>query len=233
MEDNRSLNEWGGISRLVIGLGNAGSEFTGTRHNLGWRALDAFLKLHDVRKDFKPLSKTRVQVVTVGEHIDVLLVRPTTYMNLSGTAVASILNKLEMECEDILVVHDDMDLEEGRAKMRFGGGAAGHKGILNIIEHCGEGFTRIKIGIGAPSDDFDGDGADWVLEKIDPDTERIFDELMPKVAEGILRWVLDGTQRATTWFNTEMRTESGETDEDIEPGDDTDASKEVEDKPDE
>jgi peptidyl-tRNA hydrolase len=126
-----------------------------------------------------------------------------------------------------------MDLDEGRAKMRFGGGAAGHKGVLNLIEHCGPDFTRIKIGIGVPPEDFDGDGADWVLEKIDPESDGIFDEIMPKIAEGILRWVLDGTTKATTWFNTELRAPADELSEDSEPlhGDET--SEEVTDLPDE
>ncbi len=103
------------------------------------------------------------------------------------------------------MVHDEMDLPVGRAKMRVGGGAAGHGGIESIINRCGEEFTRLKIGIGTPPDEGEVDGADWVLGEPGVEEEAAIVELMPKVAGGIDRWILDGPEKAMAWFNTEMK----------------------------
>jgi PTH1 family peptidyl-tRNA hydrolase len=221
MAERSTEIDLGGIHKLVVGLGNPGNEFVGTRHNLGWVALDAFIEHVGVKKDFQRLHKSRIQIVSLGDHIDILLVRPVTYMNLSGTALAYLLQKTDLQIQDVLVIHDDMDLEEGRAKMRFNGGTAGHKGIENIAELCGPDFTRIKIGISTPPDDFHGDGADWVLEKLDASTSETISRIMPRVAEAVSLWALSGVEKAMTWFNSEMRG-AGEDSHDAsgaEPGD--------------
>lgn len=190
------------IDKIIVGLGNPGPDYAGTRHNLGWRALDEFIRLLGIKKDFQPGSKFRSQAVEVDGH-KILLVRPTTYMNLSGEALRPLLDKHRLEISDVLVVHDDMDIESGRAKMRYGGGAAGHKGIKSIIDTCGSDFTRLKIGIGAPPYDADSD-IDWVLGQPTDEEERILTDLMPDIAEGMRAWVIEGPEKAMTWFNTRM-----------------------------
>jgi PTH1 family peptidyl-tRNA hydrolase len=192
------------MDRIVVGLGNPGDVYTHTRHNLGFRALDAFLKSMDIRKDFQPYGKARVQVADI-EGIQTILVRPSTFMNLSGNAVAGILDRTGLDLSNLLVVHDEMDLFPGQAKMKPGGGAAGHAGVQNIIDRCGADFMRLKIGIGAPPDKDDEAGADWVLSEIPPDEMFLVMNIMHIVAEGIYRWIRDGNEKSMTWFNTAMR----------------------------
>jgi len=193
------------IDRIVVGLGNPGPEYTHTRHNIGFRALDVFLQCLGIKKNFEPAKKSRIQVIDLENRHVVLLLRPTTYMNLSGHAVKPVLDRTGLETTGLLVIHDEMDIPQGLAKMRFGGGAAGHKGVGHIIEQCGPDFTRIRIGIGSPPPGFDGDGADWVLEKLSPTDSETFENLLPIVADGIKSWVLNGHEKAMTAFNTSVR----------------------------
>ena len=203
------------IDRIVVGLGNPGDVYTHTRHNLGFRALDAFLKSMNIPKDFQPFSKARVQIVTI-EGLRIILVRPSTFMNLSGNAVATILDRTGLDTSNLLVVHDEMDLPPGQAKMKFGSSAAGHAGVQNIIDRCGVDFLRLKIGIGVPQDRDEGAGADWVLSEMPPDETLLVMNIMPIVARGISRWIRDGNEKSMTWFNTAMREYQDETGEEEE-----------------
>ena len=189
------------VERIVVGLGNPGAEYTGTRHNLGFKALDAFLKARGIPKHFEPIRKARAQTVLVDD-INVLLVRPGTFMNLSGLAVVPLIEKTGIDISGLLVVHDEMDLPVGRAKMRIGGGSAGHGGVQDIIDRCGESFARLRIGIGSQPEPGPDAGADWVLSKIDPTEEVAFEKVLTAVAEGIRLWIIDGPDRAMTQFNT-------------------------------
>lgn len=186
--------------KIVVGLGNPGPEYAGTRHNLGFRALDAFLLLNGKKKRYKRRGKARVQVIDI-DGIKVLLARPSTYMNLSGTAVAPLLGTSDLGLADLLVVHDEMDLLPGRAKMKVGGSAAGHRGVADIIEQCGEKFARLKIGIGKPPESGDEVAIDYVLGKMSIDEEQAVSSLLPNAAEALRRWVVDGPEKAMTWFN--------------------------------
>jgi PTH1 family peptidyl-tRNA hydrolase len=200
------------VKRIVAGLGNPGEEYARTRHNVGFRAVDAFLKAEGIPKLFEGHSKSRLQIIEL-DGITTLLVKPTTYMNLSGTAVSSALDVTGLSGAELLVVHDDMDLPLGRAKMKVGGGAAGHKGVADIIEHCGEEFARIKIGIGRPEETGEEAAINWVLGEIGPEEEEVFVRLLPVVATAIRRWVVDGVEKSMTWFNTELKAEEEEVEE--------------------
>lgn len=203
------------IDRIVVGLGNPGREYTGTRHNLGYRALDGFLRMLEINKDFKAGRKSRTQRIRVSGK-NILLVRPTTFMNRSGEALKPLLQKYELEVSDVLVVHDDMDISCGKAKMRHGGGAAGHKGIIDISEKCGPGFTRIKIGIGIPENRDNNSDIDWVLGKPDEEEREVLESVMPKVAEAMRIWIADSTGNAMTWLNTVMNAEEKEENKDLD-----------------
>ena len=193
------------IEKLIVGLGNPGEEYAATRHNLGWTALDAFLSELGIKKNFTGGDKkARVQAVEV-DHKGVLLVKPTTFMNLSGTAVKPFLNKFDLSTSDLLVVHDDMDFPPGRAKMRIGGGGGGHKGVLSLIEHCGEDFARLKIGIGRPENYTEDNDIDWVLGKPSGSELEIIDAIMPLVASVMRLWIEQGPERSMTSFNTAIR----------------------------
>ncbi len=209
--DESTTNRPEAVTHVIIGLGNPGEEYTGTRHNLGFRALDEFLRSIGVRKDFKGGKKARVQVVEI-DGARIVLARPTTYMNLSGSAAHNLLTSHELDVNNLLVIHDEMDIPPGLAKMKTGGGGAGHNGVLDIIEKCGEGFTRIKIGIGMP-DDEDMNGADFVLQKLTPEESADFDEVLSGVTEGMRRWIVDGPGRAIAWFNTEMNPKANDQDQ--------------------
>ena len=195
------------IDKVVVGLGNPGAEYSGSRHNMGFRALDVFLQAEGIKKFFKPTGKARIQKVKIhGERV--LLVRPTTFMNLSGSAVKNILNEHELDLSSLLVIHDEMDIEPGRGKMKIGGSAAGHNGVADIIEKCGEDFARLKIGIGKPESEGEDASIGWVLGKPDDEEEKKYLAIMPEIARAIHAWITDGPEIAMNRFNSLFKNNS-------------------------
>ncbi|RJP47386.1 MAG: aminoacyl-tRNA hydrolase [Armatimonadetes bacterium] len=136
--------------KLIVGLGNPGSKYVNTWHNLGFMALDAvFEKIEsDEKKDWEKVGKTEiVEARIAGQRV--VLAKPLTYMNLSGNAVSFLLGKYKLSVDDLIVVHDDIDLPVGTIRVRFGGGAGGHKGVQSVIDRVEtEKFLRIRLGIG-------------------------------------------------------------------------------------
>ncbi len=145
---------------LVVGLGNPGTEYTGTRHNAGFMAVDAIVG------DGVTWKKEKNALV-YDTNIDgrrVIFVKPQTYMNNSGVAVLALMTFYKVPVENIIVIHDDMDLKIGEMREKVGGGSAGHNGIKSIDANVGRDYRRIRIGIGHPRDfDLPIDPADWVL----------------------------------------------------------------------
>lgn len=148
--------------KLLVGLGNPGSKYEVTRHNAGFLVLDAVAEKCGIN-----LGKTKFKATGgVGTLFgaQVAVIKPLTFMNLSGQAVQEAANFYRIPPEDILVMHDDIDLEAGKVKTRIGGGHGGHNGIRNIIECIGNSsFTRIKLGVGRPTLESRVDVHDWVL----------------------------------------------------------------------
>jgi PTH1 family peptidyl-tRNA hydrolase len=198
--------ELGLVERIVFGLGNPGQEYSKTRHNLGFRALDAFLKSEGIGKSFVAQKKARIQIVDF-EGTKLMLAKPATYMNLSGDAVKSLLDATGLSTVDMLVIHDEMDIPAGRAKMKVGGSAAGHKGVQDIIDKCGEEFARIKIGIDRPPEPGENTAIDWVLGEPGIVDEEAYVKVMPLVAAAVRIWLVDGVEKAMTWFNSEFKEE--------------------------
>lgn len=131
---------------LIVGLGNPGSRYKRTRHNIGFLVLEEFAEKHGLtfsdRKDYR-ISRGSV------ENTDIILIEPLTFMNRSGTAVKTIMNKRHISPDNIIVIHDDLDLELGRIKIRKRGSSGGHRGVESIIQMTGsQDFRRLKIGIG-------------------------------------------------------------------------------------
>ena len=150
--------------KLIIGLGNPGKEYENTRHNAGFMAVDAFAKKHDITFSLEPKMKGMLAQVNLGGNKAILL-KPMTYMNLSGEAVSLVMNFYKIPVEDILVVSDDLDSRLGRIRLRAKGSAGGHNGHKNIQMHIHtEEYKRIKIGIDR-SDVIPV--IDWVLKKFD------------------------------------------------------------------
>lgn len=142
--------------RLIVGLGNPGEKYQNTRHNLGFVALDALLEEFEPAektfwtedKDLKAQIKIISQLSTLNSQL--ILAKPTTFMNSSGFAVVKVLNYYKIPTQDLIVIHDDLDLPFGKIRVRFGGGAGGHHGVESIIEQVKtDRFLRVRLGIGS------------------------------------------------------------------------------------
>ncbi len=149
---------------LIVGLGNPGTEYSRTRHNVGFMAVDALAPNDSVWKKEKNALTTRTEI---NGH-KVILVKPQTFMNNSGEAVGPLMAFYKIPIENVIVIHDDMDLKVGTMREKTGGGSAGHNGIKSIDNAIGPEYKRIRIGIGHPRD-FESpiDPIDWVLGKFD------------------------------------------------------------------
>lgn len=147
---------------LVVGLGNPGAQYVNTRHNVGFMAVDALAGENASWKSEKNALTARAEI----DGRRVIFAKPQTFMNNSGVAVAALMTFYKIPLENIVVIHDDMDIPVGDCREKNGGGSAGHNGIRSIDAHIGREYRRIRIGIGHPRDfDLPMDPADWVLGK--------------------------------------------------------------------
>ena len=149
---------------LIVGLGNPGNEYKNTRHNVGFMAIDYLAPKDANWKKEKNALTTRAEI----DGVNVILVKPQTFMNNSGDAVGPLMTFYKIPLENIVVIHDDMDLKLGNMREKVGGSSAGHNGIKSIDNALGNEYRRIRIGIGHPRD-FESviNPADWVLGKFD------------------------------------------------------------------
>lgn len=167
---------------LIVGLGNPGKEYDGTRHNIGFQAADYFVdKTPDMgqwieKKDMKTLMSTG----QMGE-TRIIVIKPQTFMNLSGETVQAVSHFYKIHPDQILVIHDELDIDFGQIRIRKGGSAAGHNGIKSVTKHIGEDYGRIRIGIG-PKVPEQMDSADFVLQKFSKEEESHMDELNREVS---------------------------------------------------
>ncbi|MDD4873488.1 MAG: aminoacyl-tRNA hydrolase [Dehalococcoidales bacterium] len=190
---------------LIVGLGNPGQGYSKTRHNIGFMCLKHFAHEHGINFD-KKQANARVGRGVV-EGIDVFLAKPQTYMNLSGQSVNRLMHNLKLKPDDIIVIHDDLDLPLGKVRIRFGGSSGGHKGINSIIQQIGtRDFIRIKIGIGRPdSNKYDtsneDDIVDFVLTGFSPDEKKEIESSITRVNEALLCLLTDGLEAAMNKYN--------------------------------
>jgi len=166
---------------LIVGRGNPGKEYDGTRHNIGFAALDAFVAANDFdpwvsKKDMR----CEMAMARMGD-TQVIAIKPTTFMNLSGEAVYTIAHFYKIPADRIVAVYDELDIEFGQIRLRKGGSSAGHNGVQSLIQHIGEDFGRVRIGIG-PKDPERMDGADFVLGKFYPPQLAHLKELTREVS---------------------------------------------------
>ena len=151
---------------LIVGLGNPGGEYKNTRHNVGFMAVD-YLAGNDA--NWKNEKNALVFRTDINGH-KVIFVKPQTYMNNSGVAVGALMTFYKVPLENIIVIHDDMDIDVGTFREKIGGGSAGHNGIKSIDAHIGRDYRRIRIGVGHPRDfGLPIDPSDWVLGKFTPE----------------------------------------------------------------
>lgn len=166
-----AMSDEGGFISLIIGLGNVGSQYKETRHNVGFMAVDALKK----EKGFPAWQKKAKFKAQITEEFiggkKIILAKPTTFMNLSGDTVRALKDFYKLKNSDITIIHDELDLPFGAIKEKTSGGSAGHNGLKSIISHIGEDFHRIRIGI--KNDQLDKmDSADFVLARFSKSEEK-------------------------------------------------------------
>jgi len=188
---------------LIVGLGNPGRKYEMTRHNAGFLALDYFADQHGFT-----IKSTKWQANYCRERFvdnSLLLVKPQTFMNKSGQAVTSFVDFYKIAQENILIVHDDLDLPAGRIKVVKRGGAGGHNGIRSIISHLGTSdFARLKIGIGRPPRNEQGQGVPvdrYVLASFDDSDFSLFKENLPLIDEAVDLFVSEGPDACMNTIN--------------------------------
>ena len=188
-----------GVTWLIVGLGNMGGEYDHTRHNVGFDVVDALADRLDIpvqRLKYKALTNT---AVISGEKV--LLMKPVTFMNLSGEAVEQAASFYKVPPERILVISDEVALPPGKLRIRPSGSAGGHNGLKNIIAHLhSDQFPRIRVGVGQkPHPDYDM--ADWVLGRPQGEDRKAIDDAVSRAAQAVECVVREGTERAMNKFN--------------------------------
>jgi PTH1 family peptidyl-tRNA hydrolase len=165
---------------LIVGLGNPGKEYDGTRHNIGFASVEAFVSANEFdswieKKDLKCLAASG----RLGD-TQVIVIKPTTFMNLSGEAAQAVAHFYKIPAERIVAVYDELDIPFGQIRLRKGGGSAGHNGVKSLMQHLGEDFGRVRVGIG-PKEPEQIDSADFVLAKFGAEQQKHLDELTREV----------------------------------------------------
>lgn len=186
---------------IIAFLGNPGPKYAKTRHNAGFMAADAMAEQTGVRID-KIKFKALTAVCRVGGE-SVLLMKPQTYMNLSGEAVGQAARFYQIPADHVLVVSDEMHLAPGQMRIRRKGSAGGHNGLKNIIAHLGtDAFPRIRIGVGAPAAAQDGEEViDWVIGKLSARDLKCIEETAEKAAQACACYIEYGAERAMNQYN--------------------------------
>lgn len=181
--------------KLIVGLGNPGKDYQNTRHNVGFLVLDNFLKTNDWKEKFNALyHEERMN----GEKV--IFVKPLTYMNLSGDAIVKFVNYYDVNVQDILVIHDDLDLPFSTYKLKKNSSSGGHNGIKSIINRLGtQEFARLKIGV---SHDKSIDTKDYVLGNFSKSEKEQFGVMQEDFNKIIESFVKDGIDRTMNIFNT-------------------------------
>jgi peptidyl-tRNA hydrolase, PTH1 family len=185
------------LDLLVAGLGNPGREYERTRHNAGWMVMDELARRHggSFRSKFSgQLSETRL------DDLKLALLKPETYMNISGQSIGAARKFFKADPADVLIVHDDVDLEPGRLQAKFGGGLAGHNGLRSIAQALGTNdFLRLRIGVGRPGRGDRRSVADYVLGGFEPEVD--VDALIGRSADAVETMVRDGLEEAQRRYN--------------------------------
>ena len=181
---------------MIVGLGNPGETYKNTRHNMGFMVIDQLVRSQNILKQQKKFSAS-LQFINIGQE-QIVLVKPLTYMNLSGQPVRSLLQWFKMPLENLLIIYDDMDIEAFKIKIRPQGGSGGHKGLASIINSLNtQDFARIRIGIGrAPNE-----ANNWVLGNISKNEAELLQKTIAEAAEAAECWARAGINMCMNTYN--------------------------------
>jgi len=191
--------------KLIVGLGNPGRGYANNRHNIGFMCLSHFAKTHGIRFD-KKQGKARIGIGDIAGS-EVILAKPQTYVNLSGESVSRLVKRFGINLNDLLVIHDDLDLPLGKIRIRHGSSSGGHKGINSIISSLdSQDFSRLRVGIGRPTTEAsteisEADIVAYVLSDFTPEEKQIISRLAPRVSEAILCLLTEGLTSAMNKYN--------------------------------
>jgi len=189
--------------KLIVGLGNPGREYRWARHNLGFLLLDELSREHQI-----PLGRRGLKSVYGRGRIaraEVILAKPQTYMNLSGDAVGSLAHFYKIPPDKVLVIFDELDLPLGTIRLREKGGAGGHNGMKSIINHLGQEFPRLRLGIGRPPGKMPP--AAYVLQDFGPDDLPLVAEMLNEAVRAVETFIQEGINLAMTRHNTQRKQE--------------------------
>lgn len=183
----------------IIGLGNPGDKYRATRHNVGVWLLERLAS--STGAVLKPEKKVLGEVAQASmAYTNIRLMKPTTYMNESGQAVRRLLDFYKLQPEQLLVLHDELDLPPGTMRLKKGGGHGGHNGLRDIISHCGKDFLRLRIGIGHPGHKSQVSG--FVLRNPGAAERTLIEDSLPAAEQAIERLLSEGLEKAMHWLHT-------------------------------
>ncbi|NDI37067.1 aminoacyl-tRNA hydrolase [Chengkuizengella sediminis] len=184
--------------KWIVGLGNPGKLYESTKHNLGFMIIDRFAELNKIK-----ISKNKCKSLIGEGNIKgqkVVLIKPMTYMNLSGEAVRAYMDYYQVELEDMIVVYDDLDTEFGKMRLRYKGSAGGNNGIKSIIEHTGtQSFNRIRVGISRPPKGYHI--PDYVLSNFNKNELETLDEMISKSCDALTHALEEPFEKTMAKFN--------------------------------
>ena len=192
--------------KLIVGLGNPGRGYANNRHNVGFICLNHFARMQGIRFD-KKQCKARIGTGEVAGS-EVVVAKPQTYMNRSGRSVSLLVKKFNVSLDNLLVIHDDLDLPLGKIRIRQGGSSGGHKGVSSIIaELDNQNFIRIRVGVGRPvknegfTEFSEDEIINYVLSDFIPDEKQTITQIIPKVSEAILCLLTEGLVTTMNRYN--------------------------------
>lgn len=195
---------------VIAGLGNPGKKYENTRHNIGFITLDFLAERHDIK-----INKIKHKALVGEGRISgqkVLLVKPQTYMNLSGEALREVMDYYKVDMEDMIVIYDDIDLPAGSVRIRKKGSAGTHNGMRSIVQHLGTDFPRIRMGIG---NDRKGDLVNFVLGGFSKEDREVLEPAVERAALSIECYVEEGIEKAMNKYNIKAKKEKKKKAEEI------------------
>lgn len=185
---------------IIAGLGNPGKKYENTRHNIGFITLDYLAERHDIQ-----INKIKHKALVGEGRISgqkVLLVKPQTYMNLSGESLREVMDYYKVDIEDMIVIYDDIDLPAGTVRIRKKGSAGTHNGMRSIVQHLGQDFPRIRMGIG---NERKGDLADFVLGGFSKEDREVLEPAVVRACDSVECYIAEGIEKAMNKYNIKAK----------------------------